>query len=217
MAMINTKYANFTANYPDIQLIFGGYEAECSQTGLVNEVKTKKRSIQIFALVIQPKSRGYLRLKNNDPLSKPLIYPNYLKESEDVKVLIEGIKLAIQLTRTEALAKYGIELDRKPVKGCGKFEFGTDLYWKCAIRRDTTLGWHQQGTCKMGPSHDSLSVVDNQLRVHGLQNVRVVDTSIIPKSISGNTMATAIMIGEKAAEFIKSMYIEVVFSKSGTN
>lgn len=205
--MINTKYANPQEDHPDIQLIFGGYLADCAETGMVGEKKGNKRSIYMIPTLLHPKSRGYLRLRDNNPLSKPMIYPKYLTNSQDVARLIEGIKFSIRLSETKTLSRYGFELDKTPVKGCEHLRFGCDAYWECAIKHDTAPENHQAGSCKMGPGDDLLAVVDNQLRVHGVRGVRIADTSIMPKVTSGNTNAPAIMIGERAADFIKSTWI----------
>ncbi|KAK0162809.1 hypothetical protein PV327_006555 [Microctonus hyperodae] len=206
-AMINTRYANPQEDHPDIQLIFGGYLADCAETGMVGEKKGNKRSIYIIPTLLHPRSRGYLRLRDNNPLSKPMIYPKYLTDSQDVARLIEGIKFSIRLSETKTLSRYGFELDKTPVKGCEHLRFGCDAYWECAIKHDTAPENHQAGSCKMGPGDDPLAVVDNQLRVHGVRGVRIADTSIMPKVTSGNTNAPAIMIGERAADFIKNTWI----------
>lgn len=104
--MINTKYANPKDDHPDVQLIFGGYLADCAETGMVGETKGNNRTIYIIPTYLHPKSRGYLRLRNNDPLSKPLIYPKYLSHPDDVAGLIEAIKFSIRLSETEALSRY---------------------------------------------------------------------------------------------------------------
>ncbi|KAJ8676427.1 hypothetical protein QAD02_012214 [Eretmocerus hayati] len=202
-AMINTKFADLNEDHPDIQLIFGGYLADCSETGMVGEKKGSNRVILIIPTLLHPKSRGYLRLRSNDPLAKPMIFPKYLTHPDDVGALVEGIKFSVALTKTEALKKYGFALDRTPVKNCEHLKFGCDAYWECAIKHETAPENHQAGSCKMGPSDDPLAVVDHQLRVRGIQGVRVADTSIMPRVPSGNTNAPAIMIGERAADFIK--------------
>lgn len=103
--MINTKYANPQEDHPDIQLIFGGYLAACSESGVVTENSDSPRKIGIYPTVLHPKSKGYLRLRNNDPLSKPMIYPKYFSHPDDIGALVEGIKFAIKLTETNALKK----------------------------------------------------------------------------------------------------------------
>lgn len=104
--MINTKYADPRNDHPDVQLIFGGYLADCAETGMVGEKKGTNRSIYVIPTILHPKSRGYLRLRNNDPLSKPLIYPKYLTHPDDVAALVEAVKFSIRLSETEALKRY---------------------------------------------------------------------------------------------------------------
>lgn len=104
-AMINTKYADPREDHPDVQLIFGGYLADCAETGMVGEKKGSNRSIYIIPTILHPKSRGYLRLRNNDPLSKPLIYPKYLTHPDDAAALVEAIKFSIRLSETQALKR----------------------------------------------------------------------------------------------------------------
>ncbi|XP_014208424.1 glucose dehydrogenase [FAD, quinone] [Copidosoma floridanum] len=206
-AMINTKYADKSEDHPDVQLIFGGYLADCSETGMVGEKKGSNRVILIIPTILHPKSRGYLKLRSNDPLDKPLIYAKYLTEPDDVAALIEGVKFSIALTETKALRRYGFALDRTPVKHCEDLKFGCDAYWECAIKHDTAPENHQAGSCKMGPDDDPLAVVDHNLRVRGVQGLRVADTSIMPRVTSGNTNAPAIMIGERAADFVRKTWI----------
>lgn len=87
--------------------------------------------------------------------------------------------------------------------GCENFEFDSDPYWECALRSMTSTLHHQISTCKMGPPDDAEAVVDHRLRVYGIKNLRVVDTSVIPVTLSAHTSAPGMMIGEKAADIIK--------------
>lgn len=104
--MVNTKYADAREDHPDVQLIFGGYLADCAETGMVGEKKGTNRSIYIIPTILHPKSRGYLRLRNNDPLSKPLIYPKYLTHADDAAALVDGVKFSIKLSEAQALKRY---------------------------------------------------------------------------------------------------------------
>ncbi|XP_052863014.1 glucose dehydrogenase [FAD, quinone] isoform X2 [Anopheles cruzii] len=202
-AKISSRYAE-RADDPDLQFYFGGYLADCAKTGQVGELLSNdSRAVQIFPAVLHPKSRGYIELKSNDPLEHPRIVVNYLQEDHDVKVLVEGIKFAVRLSETEALQAYGMVLDRTPVKACQEFDFGTQEYWECAVRQNTGAENHQAGSCKMGPTSDPMAVVDHELRVHGVRNLRVVDASVMPKVTSGNTNAPVIMIAEKGAHLIR--------------
>ncbi|KAL3271400.1 hypothetical protein HHI36_021881 [Cryptolaemus montrouzieri] len=205
---INTKYNDPRQEHPDVQYFFGGFLANCAKTGQVGErVDNNTRSIQIIPAVLHPKSRGYITLKDNNPLSHPLIYANYYTHPDDVKVMVEGIKFAIQLSESKALKRYGFQLDRTHTSGCEKFRFGTDDYWACSAKQMTGPENHQAGSCKMGPHSDPLAVVNPFLQVYGIDKLRVIDASIMPKVTSGNTNAPTIMIGEKGADMIKSRWL----------
>lgn len=92
-----------------------------------------------------------------------------------------------------------------PVKNCEHLEFGSDSYWECAIKEIKNPGYHQAGSCKMGSDTDPLAVVDHLLRLRGIQNVRVADASVMPQVTSANPNAATIMIGERAADFIRKV------------
>ncbi|KAK7588146.1 hypothetical protein V9T40_005391 [Parthenolecanium corni] len=205
---VSSKLATPGADHPDLQFFFGGYLADCAKTGQVGEpapssAGAPKRVINIIPTVLHPKSRGYIRLKDNNPMSPPAIMAKYLTHIDDVTTLIEGIKIGIKLTETNALKKYGFQLDKTPVKGCESLVFGCDEYWECAIRRKTGPENHQAGSCRMGPVGDPGAVVDPELKVHGIKNLRVIDASVMPMVTSGNTNAPVIMIAEKGADMIK--------------
>ncbi|KAG5682269.1 hypothetical protein PVAND_011633 [Polypedilum vanderplanki] len=200
---IATKYAE-KPNEPDIQYYFCGFLADCAVSGQVGELGSNySRSIQIFPAYLHPKSRGYITLKSTDPHDAPKIFANYLDEERDIKALVEGIKFAIKLSETSALKAYGMELDKTPVPACKNFTFGSQEYWECAVRQNTGAENHQAGSCKMGPARDPMSVVNHELKVHGIKNLRVIDASVMPAVTSGNTNAPVIMIAEKGADLIK--------------
>ncbi|CAH2266245.1 jg17815 [Pararge aegeria aegeria] len=207
-ALINTKYSNPKDDNPDVQLFFSGFLADCAKTGMVGEkLGNGSRSVQMFPAVLHPKSRGKLEIGSADPFAYPKIYANYLTHPDDVKTLVEGIKFAVKLSETKALKKYGMKLDKTPVKGCEKIKFGCDAYWECAVRMQTAPENHQAGSCKMGPRGDPTAVVDNFLQVQGIDRLRVADASIMPAVTSGNTNAPTVMIGERAADFIKKRWL----------
>lgn len=106
-----------------------------------------------------------------------------------------------------AFAKFGTRLLRTPFPGCKHLEFASDDYWACTARHITTNLQHQSGTCKMGPLSDPDAVVDPELRVYGIKGLRVVDASIMPVIPAGHTNAVVFMIGEKAADMIKSTWM----------
>lgn len=211
MGFIQTKYVqNLSDNWPDIRIQFEAHNAKCSKTGAADEIvgdlvdgEIPKRKVFLTSTLIRPKSRGYLTLRNSDPSSQPRLFPGYLSDPADILPIIEGVKFIIRATKADTLRKYDINPLETPVPGCEGVDFGSDEYWTCAIRRATRPVFHQGGTCKMGPDIDPEAVVDPQLRVRGVQGLRVVDGSIVPQMAAGNSLAPILMIAEKASDMIK--------------
>jgi choline dehydrogenase len=144
----------------------------------------------------RPTSSGYVRAVSRDPLAKPIIQPNYFAEIADQQVLLDGMKLARELMSTDALMRY---VEREDLPGP---QVQSDDEWLDFARQRGTTTFHPIGTCQMGPSTNAKAVVDDQLRVHGLKGLRVVDASVMPSMVSANTNAATLMIAEKAADMI---------------
>ncbi|XP_011309453.1 glucose dehydrogenase [FAD, quinone] [Fopius arisanus] len=198
-----------TSDHPDLQFYFGGYQAACAVTGQVGALMdNSRRSISVSPTNLHPKSRGTIRLASNDPQAKPLIHGNYFSDPQDAAILLEGIRYATSLMNSTALSKYNISLTYPAIPACQRFQFPSMEYWNCAIRQETGPENHQAGSCKMGPANDPMAVVDSKLRVKGILGLRVADTSIMPKVTSGNTAAPAMMIGNRAAAFIKEYWLQ---------
>lgn len=142
----------------------------------------------------RPKSRGTIRLASSDPFEKPIIEPNYFSDPEnyDLNVSIEGIKIALALSKTEALQKLNSRYYDKKIPGCESYKMYTDEYWECYVRSYTFTLVHNGGTVKMGRVNDPTTVLDPRLRVKGIKNLRVADCSIMPYVVSGNTNAAAV-------------------------
>ncbi|XP_076638654.1 glucose dehydrogenase [FAD, quinone] [Colletes latitarsis] len=193
-----------TPDHPDLQFFFAGYQAACSVTGELGALMSNgRRSISISPTNVQPRSRGTLRLASNDPFAKPIIQGNYLSDPVDVAILVDGISKALSFANTTAMSKYNMTFDEAPLAACSQYPFMSNEYWSCAVRQNTGPENHQAGSCKMGPSSDPMAVVDPRLNVHGIKGLRVADMSIAPTVVSSNTASPAIMIGERAAAFIK--------------
>lgn len=103
--LVHSKYSKPEDDHPDIQVFFSAYMPRCSESGAINQNSSTRRQIRFLSTVIHPKSKGFLRLRNSDPLSKPLIYPKYMSHVEDINVMIEGIRFMLRLAGTEALRK----------------------------------------------------------------------------------------------------------------
>jgi choline dehydrogenase len=145
----------------------------------------------------RPDSIGYVRAKSADPFTAPVIQPNYLAAESDRRVLLAGMKLARKLISSQPLQKF---YEREEFPGSEKVS--DDDLMAAAKQRGTTT-FHLMGTCRMGPESDPTSVVDDQLRVRGMEALRVVDAAIMPTMPSANLNASVLMIAEKAADMIR--------------
>lgn len=155
-------------------------------------------AISCAACVLRPESRGQLKLSPENPEGPPLIDTNYLGNERDLETLVKGARVAHAILNANAFSPYRKKIslpDREPKSDEDLIEH---------IRANAATAYHPVGTCKMGPSSDPNAVVSADLRVRGLQNLRVVDASIMPTIVSGNTNAPTIMIGEKASDLILS-------------
>ena len=153
--------------------------------------------------LMRPKSRGRLTLASKDPLAAPLIDPNFLADPDDMRRMVQGFKQMRTILNQPALAGYrGQELATTA-------NAKTDADIETVIRNYGDTIYHPVGTCRMGPldgpQANSLNVVDSELRVHGMTGLRVVDASIMPRIVAGNTNAPVIMVAEKAADMIKAV------------
>ena len=155
----------------------------------------------VLPTLLRPKSRGFIKLRTNNPFDHPVIQPNYLQEPEDIQTFVAGMRLGLKFTETKAFKDNNLSLvlDKHH---CGQFESLSDADLECMIRHWSTTVYHHSSTCKMGPKTDPMAVVDAELRIHGVLNLRVIDASIMPTIVSGNTNAPTIMIGEKGASMI---------------
>ncbi len=145
--------------------------------------------------VLRPKSRGAVGLRDADPMSAPRIDPRFLSEPEDAALLLRGVKQMRKIVQAPALAHYRH-------KELYTAQAVTDEALMAHIRARADTIYHPVGTCKMGV--DPMAVVDPQLRVHGVKGLRVVDASVMPTLIGGNTNAPTIMIAERAAEWMRA-------------
>lgn len=183
-------YADPNARSPDIQFHLG------LGTGIEKGVATMPQGgVTLNSCHLRPRSRGSVRLASNDPAKAPLIDPNYLADPHDREMSIRGLKLTQEIMSQAPLAEY-VLAERLPGP-----DVRTDQDYFDFICEHSKTSHHCAGTCRMGV--DPAAVVDPRLRLNGIAGLRVVDNSIMPKVISSNTNAAAIMIGEKAADMIR--------------
>ncbi|XP_060815120.1 glucose dehydrogenase [FAD, quinone]-like [Bombus pascuorum] len=217
IAFINTKYANKSEDYPDIQLFISS-TSDNTDGGLFSKRDCNlmddfyahlfenilyQDSYTIMPLLLRPRSRGYIKLRSKDVNQQPIIVPNYFDDPHDLDVLAEGAKFIYDMSKTNTMKELKAEPNPNRIPQCSSFEFPSLDYWRCFARYYTLTIYHPSGTCKMGPSTDKMAVVDARLKMHGVNGLRVIDTSIMPTITSGNTNAPTIMIAEKAADMIK--------------
>jgi choline dehydrogenase len=182
---------------PDLQFHF-------VPTGIGREPNSDRVNYQpsgcgfvILPTLLYPKSVGEVRLRSADPVAAPLIDPRYLSEPDDVQLLLEGVRLANAIAHAAPMKG----VTGKPLSPASEPGASDDVL-QAELRLRGHHVFHPAGTCRMGK--DDRAVVDAQLRVHGVENLRVADASIMPSSVGGNTNAGCILIGEKAALLIQS-------------
>ncbi len=180
---------------PDLQLHFVVGK-------LVNHGRTTTlgHGYSCHVCLLRPLSRGSVTLASKDPHALPLVDPDFLGSRDDMERMIRGFKLVRQILGRSALTQFG----GRELAASASAQ--TDAQIEQFIRNYADTIYHPVGTCRMG--HDEMAVVDAQLRVHGLQGLRVVDASIMPRVISGNTNAPVIMIAEKAADMIRETWAD---------
>ncbi len=186
-------YADPDARSPDLQFHLG------LGTGIEHGVASMPQGgITLNSCYLRPRSRGSVRLQSADPAQAPLIDPNYLADPHDREMSIRGLKLTQQILAQNPLKDF-ILAERLPGP-----EVKTDADYYDFICQHSKTSHHCAGTCRMGA--DDGAVVDPELRFNGIEGLRVVDNSIMPRVTSSNTNAAAIMIGEKAADMIRAAH-----------
>ena len=182
-----------TAESSDLQLTFTPASYMEGEQGKLE----REPGVSVAAWQQRPEARGYVRIRSGDPFDPPIIQTNYLGHELDRRVTIAGMKLARRLLASEPMKPY---YDYEEFPG-PKVQSDDEFLHAATQRAQTTF--HPGCTCRMGPATDKTAVVDDQLRVHGLEALRVVDASIMPRMISANLNASTLMIADKASDMLR--------------
>jgi choline dehydrogenase len=177
--------------YPDSQIHFMPLAFSINQN---NRIELMDSTVTLLTNVSHPRSRGYLELRSSDPSDAPMIHPNMLDDPEDMRTLMNAGRRCQALLKTAALKPY---VEQEIMPGAG---VESDADWESFLRETAASGAHQCGTCKMGV--DDMAVVDPQVKVRGIEGLRVADASIMPTLTSGNTSGVCMGIGGRAAQII---------------
>ena len=176
----------------DIQYLFSPAGFDLTEAG---PVLFERPAVTGLINVLRPHSRGWVRLSSTDPFAQPAIQPNLFADARDLDLLLAGARLQRRIFESEPLARFI----------AGHYRPGPDVQsdddWRAYLRENAMSAYHPAGTCRMG--RERTAVVDDRLRVRGLENLHVADASIMPTIVSGNLHATCVMIGEKAADLIR--------------
>lgn len=218
-----TNISKDSTSYPDMELIFisGSMNTDLGKFyrktfRITDEVYNTvwkplehKYVFSVLPMLVHPKSFGFLELKSKNPFHHPRFYGNYFTDpgNTDIQTFIAAIREVQRIIKMPTFQKYNTRQVTTKIPGCQHWDFDSDEYWECALRHVTTTLHHQVTTCKMGPRSDSEAVVDPELRVYGVKGLRVVDTSVIPIPLTAHTNVPAIMVGEKAADLIKTCWL----------
>lgn len=219
IGFIKTKYANQSDDFPDVEIHFipscpssDGGESVRPNMGLKDELFQKvyephlfEDSYSYYPVLLRPRSVGYMKLRSANPYDQPILQPNYLQDPYDALVLADAMRISLQMALSKPFKKFHPRDWDQKWYGCEHYPRNSEPYFECMTRSYTATIYHPVGTAKMGLPHDRMAVVDPELRVYGVKGLRVIDGSIMPTIVSGNTNAPIIMIGEKGADLIKGI------------
>lgn len=164
-----------------------------------------RNGFQLVVILLHPVSTDWVRIKSKNPMAQTQIHLNLFDHPQDITRLIDGIKMALNFTKTPSFKQLHVQLNENKLKECDNRP--DDDYWRCMLMHLAAPTQHLTGTSRIGDSNLT-SVVDKDLRVHGVGNLRVADAGVLPNTITGHTMAPTVMIGEMAAKIIKRHYLQ---------
>lgn len=181
-----------TMSEPDFAMSFAPASFKAGVIGRLEDFP----GLTVGTKQLRPESRGHVRIRSTDDRDAPILQPNYIDNEFDRRVVVKAVKWARAVLDSKPMARF-LEVETLPGP-----QVQSDDEWLDFARRSANSGYHLIGTAKMGPAGDRMAVVDHRLKVHGLDGLHVADCSIMPSMPSGNTCASAMMIGEKCADML---------------
>ncbi|XP_058801694.1 neither inactivation nor afterpotential protein G-like [Phymastichus coffea] len=165
---------------------------------------TVREGFLLMSSCLQPHSRGYVALRSQEPTDRPIIEPAFLERHQDVACTTKAIRLGLSILETPLFREFGAEVHVPDLEECQHLpqDYYNDAFAECAIRTSALTAHHPCGTCRMGENRDNETVVDEFLRVYGIEGLRIVDASVFSVPISGNPNSVIIALAEKAADII---------------
>lgn len=200
---IQVTHKYFPTNAFDLQfyLTISGYIEMVGRQILDNNQRSEILIMNIG--LMRPKSEGTVSLTSNNPLKNPKLRTKYLENSDDMSTMLKALKQAASFVNTKEFIKHEGKLLRMPLPACKDIEYQTDKYWRCYAASMTRSAGRQFGTTRMGADEKD-SVVDGRLKVHGVDGLRVVGSSVLPISAGGQSNSATLMMAERAADFVKA-------------
>uniref|UniRef100_A0A182N4G0 Glucose-methanol-choline oxidoreductase N-terminal domain-containing protein n=1 Tax=Anopheles dirus TaxID=7168 RepID=A0A182N4G0_9DIPT len=168
------------------------------------EPRDSREYFSIGLIHLRPASTGFLRLNTTHAQHPPLIYTNFFTEPSDMEQVLRGITECVKIVHSEEFSKLGLRARKLKAPPCDRLRYGTEEYWRCVVRHVGHVADQPYGTCPMGSRSNGRSVVSPELKVHGIEKLRVADASAMLPVTNGHTQATVYMIAEKASDLIKS-------------
>lgn len=199
---IGTYHLPIRRQDPFIDVFLNAFNFKEEVVKPVRDAHDKAHLVVVYLCIQRPTSIGEIKLNSRDYNEDLSIVPNYLGTDYDVDVMLRGLKYQLSLENSKTFKENGGEFIKLNIPECDDFEFKSDKYLRCFMKYMITTIYHPIGTAKMGPDSDPLAVVNSNLKVKGINNLRVIDASIMPFMISANTNGPTIMIAEKGTDFI---------------